>query len=197
MEVMLETKGLLSKRFKMKDMNQLHYSLGVNIVFGQNCAWLHQQQYISQMLSKFGLEDANTVSTPADCNVKLVKDDHMSKPTDQVAYQSMVGSLLSLAMGTRPDIAQAVGAVSKFCSNPTEAHKTAVKRIFCYLKKTKNLALKYCKDEKPVTGYSDANWGGDSDDRHSTTGNVFVLAGLAVSWLSKKTGCGCSVYIRS
>ena len=34
--------------------------------------------------------------------------------------------------GTRPDIAQAVGAVSKFCSNPTEAHKTAVKRIFRY-----------------------------------------------------------------
>ena len=170
----------------MKDMNQLHYCLGVNIMFGQNCAWLHQQQYISQMLSKFGLEDVNTVSTPADCNVKLVKDDHVSKPTDQVAYQSMVGSLLYVAVGTRPDIAQAVGAVSKFCSNPTEAHKTAVKRIFCYLKKMKNLALKYCKDEKPVTGYSDADWGGDSDDRHSTTGNVFILAGGAVSWLSKK-----------
>ena len=68
----------------------------------RECAWLHQQQYISQMLSKFGLEDANTVSTPADCNVKLVKDDHVSKPTDQVAYQSMVGSLLYVAMGTRP-----------------------------------------------------------------------------------------------
>ena len=186
MEVMLETKWLLSKRFKMKDMNQLHYCLGVNIVYGQNCVWLHQQQYISLMLRKFGLEDANTVSTPTDCNVKLVKNDHVSKPTDQVEYQSMVGSLLYVAKGTRPDIAQAVGAVSKFCSNPTEAHKTAVKRIFRYLKKTRNLALKYCKDEKAVTGFSDADWGGDPDDRHSTTGNVFVLAGGAVSWLSKK-----------
>ena len=186
MEVMLETKGLLSKHFKMKDMNQLHYCLGVNIVHRQNCVWLHQQQYITQMLRKFGLEDANTVSTPADCNVKLVKDDHVSKPTDPVEYQSMVGSLLYIAMGTRPDIAQAVGAVSKFCSNPTEAHKTAVKRIFRYLKKTRNLALKYFKDERPVTGFSDADWGGDPDDRHSTTGNVFMLAGGAVSWLSKK-----------
>ena len=59
------------------------------------------------MLSKFGLEDANTVSTPADCNIKLfklVKDDHVSKPTDQVAYQSMVGSLLYVAMDTRPAV---------------------------------------------------------------------------------------------
>lgn len=46
--------------------------------------------------------------------------------------------------------------------------------------------MKYCKDEEPVTGFSDADWGGDLDDRHSTTGNVFLLAGGAVSWLSKK-----------
>ena len=32
----------------------------------------------------------------------------------------------------------------------------------------------------------DTDWGGDSDDRHSTTGNVFILTGGAVSWLSKK-----------
>ena len=167
-------------------MGQLHYCLGVNIVYGQSCVWLHQKQYITLMLRKFGFADANTVSTPADCNVKLVKDDHVSNSTDQAEYQSMVGSLLYIAMGTRPDIAQAVGAVSKFCSNPTEAHKTAVKRIFRYLKKTINLALKYCKDGKPITGFSDADWAGDLDDRHSTTGNVFLLAGGAISWLSKK-----------
>jgi len=46
--------------------------------------------------------------------------------------------------------------------------------------------LKYCKDGKPITGFSDADWEGDLDDRHSTTGNVFLLAGGAISWLSKK-----------
>ena len=176
MEVTLETKELLSKRFKMKDMDQLHYCLGVNIVYGQNCVWLHQQQYVTLMLRKFGLADANTVSTPVDCNIKLVKNDHVSKPTDQVEYQSMVGSLLYIAMCTRPDIVQAVGAVTKFCSNPTEAHKTALKRIFRYLKRTMNLALKYCKDRKPVIGFSDADWGGNLDDRHSTTKKQAVVA---------------------
>lgn len=72
------------------------------------------------------MHGTNTVSTSADCNVKLVKDDHVSKSTDQSEYQSMVGSLLYVA----------VGAVSKFCSNPTESHKTVVKRILHYINKS-------------------------------------------------------------
>ena len=55
----------------------------------------------------------------------------------------MVGSLLYAAIVTRPDVAQAVGVVSKFCSKPTEAHVTAVKRILRYLKGTLNLAIKF------------------------------------------------------
>ena len=50
----------------------------------------------------------------------------------------MVGSLLHLARATHPDIAHAGATVSKFKSEPTEAHLTAVKRIFCYLKTEKN-----------------------------------------------------------
>ncbi len=101
----------------------------------------------------------------------------------------MVGSLLYAAMATRPDIAHAVGVVSKFNSRPTEAHLTSVKRILRYLRGTINLALKYHKLPKrpeSLIGYSDADWAGDLDDRHSTTGNVFLMAGGAISWLSKK-----------
>ena len=50
-----------------------------------------------------------------------------------------------------------------------------------------DLALKYQKQEgKSLTGYSDADWAGDCDDRHSTTEKVFLMAGGAISWLSKK-----------
>ncbi|XP_061886352.1 uncharacterized protein LOC133636375 [Entelurus aequoreus] len=99
----------------------------------------------------------------------------------------MVGSLLYAAMATRPDIAQAVSAVSKFNANPDAAHLTAVKRILRYLKGTVNFALKYEQsDSGALIGFSDADWAGDQDDRRSTTGNVFLLSGGAVSWLSKK-----------
>ena len=71
--------------------------------------------------------------TPADVNVKLEKDDEFSKAVDPIRYQSMV---LYAANATRPDIAQAVGPVSKFNIRPNESHLTAVKRIFRYLKGT-------------------------------------------------------------
>ena len=88
-------------------------------------------------------------------------------------------------MATRPDIA--VGAVAKFCSKPCEAHLTAVKRIFRYLKGTAEFSLKFMKsDGGELVGYSDADWAGDVDDRHSTTGNLFLMAGGPISWLSKK-----------
>ena len=86
------------------------------------------------MLKRYGTTEANTSTTPADVNVKLVKNDNVSKEVDPVLYQSKVGSLLYIAMATHPDIAHAVGVVSKFNANPKEAHFTAVKIILRYLK---------------------------------------------------------------
>ena len=139
------------------------------------------------MLQKYGLEDANPVTTPSDPNVKLVKEDGASKKVDQLIYQSIVGSLLYSAVATRPDIAQAVSAVAKFSAKPTEAQLTAANRILHYLKGTMDLCLLYQKTEDDVLrAYSDADWAGDHDDRHSTSGFVCLLSGEAISWLSKK-----------
>lgn len=185
---MQTVKMSLEEKFEMKDMGRLHYCLGIAIVQDDDngCIWLHQKQYILNMLNRYGMAEANPATTPADINVKLVENDNVSKEVDPISYQSMVGSLLYAAMATRPDIAHAVGVVSKFNSAPTEAHLTAVKRILRYLKGTINLGLKYQKGSNSLTGYSDADWAGDLDDRHSMTGNLFLLAGGAISWLSKK-----------
>eukprot|EP00795_Rhopilema_esculentum_P007133 gene7133-biopygen8536 len=171
----------------MKDLGSLHFCLGVSVEQSEEGVSLSQKQYIEKLLKRYGLQDANPVCTPLDPNVKLVADDGNSKPVDNVQYQSMIGSLLYAAIATRPDIAQAVGALSQFNSAPTEAHLTAVKRVFRYLKGTINLSLVYKKSEsKEVTGFSDASWADDMQNRHSTTGNVFMMAGGAISWLSQK-----------
>eukprot|EP00795_Rhopilema_esculentum_P017528 gene17528-biopygen6440 len=171
----------------MKDLGSLHFCLGVSVEQSEEGVSLSQKQYIEKLLKRYGLQDANPVCTPLDPNVKLVADDGNSKPVDNVQYQSMIGSLLYAAIATRPDIAQAVGALSQFNSAPTEAHLTAVKRVFRYLKGTINLSLVYKKSEsKEVTGFSDASWADDMQNRHSSTGNVFMMAGGAISWLSQK-----------
>ena len=55
-----------------------------------------------------------------------------------------------------------------------------------YLSGTKNLALRYYKCGGVLTGYSDSDWAGDYDDRHSTSGNLFMFGGAAICWSSRK-----------
>ena len=97
---------------------------------------LDQKQYLINILRKFGLEDAKTVSTPSDPNVKLEKEDGYSNPVDATYYHSLVGNLLYAAMATRPDIAHTVGMLGRYNSAPNEAHMTAAKRVCRYLKGT-------------------------------------------------------------
>ena len=105
---------------------------------------------------------------------------------DKVKYQSAVGSLLYLSTRTRPDIAYAVGNSARYCSEPTNSHWCAVKRILRYLRGTTDLGLLYRPDNPNLCGYSDADWAGDINDRKSTSGYVFIMSGSAISWRSKK-----------
>ena len=98
----------------------------------------------------------------------------------------MVGSLLHAAIATHPDNTFAVSTVSKFNAALTQAHLTAVKRIYRYLKRILDMRLQYNCTGDHLVGYSDADWTNNLDDLHSTTGNVLVMSGGAVSWLSQR-----------
>ncbi|CAH9056836.1 unnamed protein product [Cuscuta epithymum] len=85
---------------------------------------------------------------------------------------------------TRPDIAHAVGVVSRYMGDPEKKNWEAVKWIMRYLKGTISNAL--CFDGKNVEllGHVDADLtSNDSDGLRSTTGYVFTFGGTAVSWL--------------
>ena len=158
---MKDVKACLEAQFKMKDLGELHYCLGVCIerYKDQGTLWLHQRQYIFNLIEKYGLQEADIVSTPSDVNVKLQKNDGVSKAVNPVVYQSIVGSLMYAATATRPDISYAVGVLSRFCSQPTAAHLTAAKRVIRYLKATNDLGLKYTKTaERTLTGHHYATY---------------------------------------
>ena len=185
-------KSAIAKQFQVKDMGEMHYFLGVSVK--QNLkmkeTWIGQPLYTKTILKKFGMENAKPIHTPADPSTKLLKATKDCEMADQVLYQSAVGSLLYLSSWTRPDITYAVGNVSKFCTNPTKQHWTAVKRIMRYLKGTTNMGLMYSKNDcTNCVGYSDADWAGDVNDRKSTSGYLFKISGAPVSWRSKKQSC--------
>ena len=103
----------------------------------------------------------------------------------RVPYASAVGSLMFAMICTRPDIAQAVGVVSRYMANPGKEHQSTVKRILRYVKGTSNAALCYGGSDFTVRGYVDSDYAGDLDKSKSTSGYVFTIAGGAVSWISK------------
>ena len=129
LDEMQQTKEGLSNTFKMKDMGQLCCCLGINFELIEQGISLCQKQYLLRLLEKYRLSEANTVTTPVDLNVKLVKDDPYSRKVNATQYQSVVCSLLYAARATHPDIAHAVGMFSKFNAAPTQAHLTAVKMV--------------------------------------------------------------------
>ena len=157
-------------------MGELHYFLGVKVVQDQKagCVWIGQQSYTENMLRKFGMEDAKSIRAPEDTSTKLIKGGNEDTSVDQQLYQSAVGSLLYLSVATRPDITYAVSNVAKFCAKPTNQHWVAVKRIFRHLKGIQQYKLLYSKsNSNNCVGFSDADWGGDLDDRKSTSGYMF------------------------
>jgi hypothetical protein len=65
-------------------------------------------------------------------------------------------------------------------------HWMVVKRIFRYLQGTLQMKLQFdVTPSKEVLGYCDADWGGDLQDKRSTTRFVFMNGGGAISWSSK------------
>src|SRR5258708_2623221 len=91
-------------------------------------------------------------------------------------------------LGTHPDIAYAVGALSQYSANPGLDHLTAVNHVLKYLNSMKDYKLIYNgeSEESDFTAYCDSDWAGDPCNHQLTSGYVFKIAGAAVSWSSKK-----------
>jgi len=101
-----------------------------------------------------------------------------------IPYHEVVGSLMYAALGTCPDIAFAVQTMSCFTSKPGPMHWEAVKRIFRYLKGTRDLWLSYGQEKTDLRGYADAD-GSMAEDCHAISGYTFVIHGGAISWSAK------------
>lgn len=98
----------------------------------------------------------------------------------------MVGALQYLTL-TRPDIVFPVNKVCQFLHAPTTIHWSAVKRILRYVKGT--ITFGHLIKPSPsmiVSAFSDADWAGCVDDRHSTGGFAVFLGANLISWMARK-----------
>ena len=109
-----------------------------------------------------------------------------------VPFKNAIGSLLYLAICTRPDIAYAVSSLARYSSNPGREHWVLVKNVIRYLMNTKEYGLffKICIEaieNLTSNGFGDAAFN-DSESGKSTTGYVvMLLLYYPISWRSKLT----------
>lgn len=163
------------------------YYLGLEIEKAKDGSiTIKQESYIKKILQRFEMSECNPISTPIEKEgVQIGKVDTSTKE-EKFPYREAVGALAYVMVGTRPDIAYAVGVVSRKLENPTKDDWNKVKRIFRYLKGTVSLGITYGSGPKQLLGYSDADHGGDTTTGRSTTGVVCLYANAAVSWLSQR-----------
>ena len=149
---------------------------------------INQSAYIEHVLNKFRMSEANPVCVPADINVHLRAADKNAVRECNAPYREVIGSLMYLAMATRPDISYTVSYLSRFQNGYDNSHWQAVKRLLAYLKGSINLGLEYRSNKEPINliGYSDSDYAGCLETRRSTSGYVFIMAGASVTWASRR-----------
>lgn len=168
----------------MTDLGLLSYYLGIEVKQEADGITVCQSSYAAKILEEAGMSDCNSCSTPMENRLKLKKNS--GQVQDSAEYRSVIGSLRYL-VNTRPDIAYAVGIVSRFMESPGKEHWVALKQILRYIKGTLGYGCIFRKGEREVlVGFSDSDHAGDINDRKSTTGVVFFLGSSVGTWSSQK-----------
>ncbi|GKV51828.1 hypothetical protein SLEP1_g58452 [Rubroshorea leprosula] len=134
----------------------LHGNLQEQMFIDQPPGYVKSGAKHKEVLDRFQMKNCNSVTTPVDKGVKLVKDPG-GRFVDNKLYKQIVGSLMYLT-ATKPDIMHGVN-------------------FGLFYKKG---------DQTDLAGFTNSDYARDLDDRKSTSGFVFMLGSGAISWSSKK-----------
>ena len=181
----------LGREFKMKDLGEARFLLGIEIRRQEGGdVFLGQERYAKGVISRFNMEGCKSVSTPMELGNPLSISQQPTSDVDKenmaiIPYRSAIGSLMYLSTCTRPDIAAAVSELSKFSQNPGMAHWEGVKRVMRYVSGTVDEGLLYKRGAQvEVWGYSDASHAGEKATSRGRAGYIFLSVGAAISWRS-------------
>jgi hypothetical protein len=151
---------------------------------------LSQTRYIEALQEKFlEGENVSTTRTPAHTDLEDIVKKAAETGKAQLSaeehakYREIVGAILYIATVSRPDVAVAVGLLSRVLEYPNAATLEAAYRVLRYLVTTKVLGLRWTVGgDTTLSGMSDANWAVVK----STSGYVFFLCQAAIAFIAKK-----------
>lgn len=184
---LVKVKQKLSHRFEMTDLGKIKNFLGIEVEYIQDTKVmsLNQKTYIKSLTEKYQITESKSYKTPMEMNLKL----ELSESYDSnIKYRNLIGALLYISQGTRPDISYAVNYLSGFQNGYSKTHFKYALRILKYLYSTRNLVLKFDSSNSMslIDCFVDADWAGDVTDRKSRSGILIHVLGNPVLWISRK-----------
>ena len=189
-----QVKAALKAVLPITDKGELSKFLGMEITRDTAGGWilLSQCSYTADILESYGMTDAAGAAVPMDPGVKLSieggdplpRSSGSSLEPSAERYSALVGALQYLTNCTRPDIAQAVGRLSRYTAEPRTTHWKAATAVLQYLAGTRNRGIRF-DSGVGLVAFSDSDWAGCQDTRRSTTGYVFTMNSGAVAWSSR------------
>ena len=176
------------------DLGPLKEIFNAEVDADDNFVTLRQTRYIEELAKKY-LSEGNPPKTftPALSDGKYALVEVVKRATEDgavkldaerhVLYREIVGAMLYLSTVCRPDVAVAVGLLSRVLEMPTEETLEAAMRVLRYLVTTKYLGLRWTVGAGiELTGMSDADW----SVAKSTSGYIFFMAQAAIAYIAKK-----------
>ena len=187
---------LLKSKWEITELGEPTFTLGIAISrnLNNNTISLSQAAKIEQVIEEYGQQDARPVDTPMVTGTQLQRPDKsmpvpadIAEWTERTPYRSLVGSLIYLAVATRPNISYTVGRLASFLDCFALEHWKAAIHILRYLKGTRTYALTL-GGQNPISlfGYSDSDYANCVDTSRSIGGYCFTLGTGIISWSSKK-----------
>jgi Reverse transcriptase (RNA-dependent DNA polymerase) len=178
-------KALFMAKWECRDLGEVKEFLRMQVKRQGLDITIDQVNYLKKVLERFQMTNAKATQTPLPSNWDLKENKGKAMAAEVTRYQSIIGSLLYLMIGTCPDISYAVTHLSQFSINPSEDHYKAALHICRYLASTQDYKLVYGKTaDKGLMAYTDSDWAADKIRRCSVTGYFFKLANGIISWRS-------------
>lgn len=183
-------KSQLMNQFKMKDKGPLSHFLGLEINYDRKNGILkiNQSKYAEKILLKFNMSECKTNSIPMNPQLDLTDQScDLSKP-----YRELLGSLMYLMLGSRPDLCYCIHFFSRYQNCYTVELWMYLKNVLKYVKGTLNLGLLYRRSDNcdsKLKCFVDSDWASDKSDRKSVSGYLFKLNENLLMWSTKKQMC--------
>ncbi|XP_019255206.1 PREDICTED: uncharacterized protein LOC109233798 [Nicotiana attenuata] len=193
-QLITEAKEILHQQFKLKDLGELKYFMGIEILRSATGVLLNQRKYVLELISEMGLSGAKPAITPLETNIKLttIAYDQATGSTgdslleDVSTYQRLIGRLMYVT-STKPDISYAIHTLSQFMQHPKKSDWEAAIRVVRYLRNSpgQGIWLRSGPASK-LQCWCDSDWATCPNTRRLVTGYVVKFGESFISWKSKK-----------